>query len=48
VLSVVTVPLDVVLCLSAMNTITTSVSIKFNSGDLKSKISDNIRKLNII
>jgi len=48
VLSAVTVPPAVVLCLSAMNTITTTVSIKFNLGDLKSKISDNIRKLNII
>jgi len=48
VLSAVTVPPAVVLCLSAINTITTTVSIKFNLGDLKSKISDNIRKLNII
>jgi len=46
VLSTVTVPPAVVLCLSAFNTITTSISIKFNLGDLKSKISDNIRKLN--
>jgi len=48
VLSAVTVPPAVVLCLSAMNTITTTISIEFNLGDLKSKISDNIRKLNII
>jgi len=48
VLSAVTVPPAVVLCLSAMNTITTTVSIKFNLGDLKSKISNNFRKLNII
>jgi len=48
VLSAMTVPPAVVLCLSAMNTITTNVSIKFNLGDLKGKISDNMRKLNII
>jgi len=48
VLSAVTVPPAVVLILSAFNTITTSISIKFNLGDLKSKISDNIKKLNII
>jgi len=48
VLSAVTVPPAVVLCISAVNTITTSVIIKFNLGDLKSKISDNIKKLNII
>jgi len=48
VLSAVTVPPAVVLILSAFNTITTSISIKFNLGDLKTKISDNIRKLNII
>jgi len=48
VLSAVTVPPAVVLCLSAMNTITTTVSVKFNLGDLKGMISDNIRKLNII
>jgi len=48
VLSAVTVPPVVVLCISAMNAITTSVSIKFNLGDLESKISDNIKKLNII
>jgi len=48
VLSTVTVPPAVVLCLSAFNTITTAISIKFNLGDLKSKISDNIRELNII
>jgi len=48
VLSAVTVPPAVVLCISAMNTITTSVSIKFNLGDLKSKISDNVKNLNII
>jgi len=48
VLSAVTVPPAVVLILSAFNTITTSVSITFNLGDLKTKISDNIRKLNII
>jgi len=46
VLSAVTVPPAVVLILSAFNT--TSISIKFNLGDLKTKISDNIRKLNII
>jgi len=45
VLSAVTVPPAVVLCISAINTITTCVSIKFNLGDLKSKISDNIRSL---
>jgi len=38
----------VILCLSAFNTITTGLSVKFNLGDLKTKISDNIRKLNII
>jgi len=48
VLSAVTVPPAVVLILSAFNTITTSISIKLNLGDLKSKISDNIKKLNII
>jgi len=48
VLSALTVPPAVVLILSAFNTITTSISIKFNLGDLKSKISDNIKKLNII
>jgi len=48
VLSAVTVPPAVVLILSAFNTITTSISITFNLGDLKSKISDNIKKLNII
>jgi len=48
VLSAVTVPPAVVLILSAFNTITTSISIKFNLGDLKTKISDNIRKLNVI
>jgi len=48
VLSAITVPPAIVLCLSAFNTITTSISIKFNLGDLKSKISDNIKKLNII
>jgi len=48
VLSAVKVPPAVVLCLSAMNTITTTVSLQFNLGDLESKISDNIRKLNII
>jgi len=48
VLSAVTVPLAVVLISSAFNTITTSISIKFNLGDLKTKISDIIRKLNII
>jgi len=51
VLSAVSVSLAVVSCLSAFNTITTTISIKFNLGDLgdlKSKISDNIRKLNII
>jgi len=48
VLSAITVPPAGVLCISAMNTITTSVSIKFNLGDLKSKISDNIKMLNVI
>jgi len=48
VLSAISVPPLVVLCLSAVNTITTGVSVKFNLGDLKTKISDNIRKLNII
>jgi len=48
VLSAVTVPPAVVLCISAVNTVTTSVSIKFNLGDLMSKISDNIKKLTII
>jgi len=48
VLSTVTVPPLVVLCLSAFNTITAGLSIKINLGDLKTKISDNIRKLNII
>jgi len=48
VLSTITVPPLVVLCLSAFNTITNGLSIKFNLGDLKTKISDNIRKLNII
>jgi len=48
VLSAITVPAIVVLCISAVNTITTSVSIKVNLGDLKSKISDNVKKLNII
>jgi len=48
VLSAVVIPPAVVLCISAINTITTSVSIKFSLGDLKSKISDNIKKLNII
>jgi len=48
VLSAVVVPPAVVLCISAMNTNTTSVSIKFNLGDFKSKISDNIKKLNVI
>jgi len=48
VLSAITVPPVVVLCISAVNTITTNVSIKFNLGDLKSKISDNIKKLTII
>jgi len=40
--------ITVVLCLSAFNTITTGLSVKFNLGDLKTKISDNIRNLNII
>jgi len=48
VLSAITVPPLVVLCLSAFNTITTGLNVKFNLGDLKTKISDNIRKLNII
>jgi len=48
VFSAVTVLPAVVLILSAFETITTSISIKFNLGDLKSKISDNIKKLNII
>jgi len=48
VLSAITVPPAVVLYISAINTITTSVSIKFNLGDLESKISDNIKKLNVI
>jgi len=48
VLSAVTVPQAVVLCLSAFNTITTTVSVKFNLRDLKSKISANIKKLNYI
>jgi len=48
VISAISVPPLVVLCLSAVNTITTGVSVKFNLGDLKTKISDNIRKLNII
>jgi len=48
VLSAVTVPPAVVLILSAFNTITTSVSIQFNWGGSKTKISDNIRKLNNI
>jgi len=48
VLSTETILPAVILCLSAMNTITTSVSVKFNLGDRKSKISDIIRKLNII
>jgi len=43
-----TVPPLVVLCISALNTITTGLSVKFNLGDLKTKISDNIRKLIII
>jgi len=34
--------------LSDFNKITTSISIKFNLGDLKTKISDNIRELNVI
>jgi len=48
VLSAMTVPPIVVLCISALNTITTGLSVEFNLGDLKTKISDNIRKLNII
>jgi len=48
VLSAISVPPLFVLCLSAVNTITTGVSVKFNLGDLKTKISDNIQKLNII
>jgi len=48
VFSAISVPPLVVLCLFAFNTITTGVSVKFNLGDLKTKISDNIRKLNII
>jgi len=48
VLSAATVPPAVVLCISAMSTITSSVNIKFNLGDLKSKISGNIKKLNVI
>jgi len=48
VLSAVTVPTAAILCISAVNTITTSISIKFNLGDRKSKISYNIKKFNII
>jgi len=48
VLSTITVPPLVVLCLSAFKTITTGLSVKFNLGDLKTKISYNTRKLNII
>jgi len=48
VLSAISVPPLVVLCISAIKAITTGVSVKFNLDDLKTKISDNIRKLNII
>jgi len=48
VLSAISVPPLVVLCLSAFNTITTGISVKFNLRDLKTEISDNSRKLNII
>jgi len=48
VLSAITVPSIVVLIISALNTITTGLNVKFNLGDLKTKISDNIRKLNFI
>jgi len=48
VLSAIRVPPQVVLCISALNTITTGLSVTFNLGDLKTKNSDNIRKLNII
>lgn len=48
VLTSVAVPPAVVLCVSATTTIITAVSIKFNLADTKSKICDNIRKLNII
>jgi len=43
VLSAITVQPLVVLCISALNNITTGLSVKFNLGDLKTKISYNIR-----